>query len=220
VFVFNFALFVLFYSLDTIEFSSISYFLKGWYVFTLFITITYSFVFIWIFRQFPFTCEWLRDASSKLVEFVEKPFVMPAKKIQNTVSSKNQEHQAELVDEKVENIVMWFKWVKLFADSGSVLYPVVWKINLWKENTIDQIVSDQESYSQGMCNMLLAEINEKYRLKEFWFSAVILTYLLLFGFVRLSFFIMSFIWFLLFKLLYLIWIYKIIKIKKEVNEIK
>jgi hypothetical protein len=37
---------------------------------------------------------------------VEKPFVMPAKKIQNTVSSKNQEHQAELVDEKVENIVM------------------------------------------------------------------------------------------------------------------
>ncbi len=220
VFMFNFSLFALFHSLDTIEFSSISYFLKWWYIFTLFITITYSIALIWMFRQFPFTCEWLRDASNKLVEFVEKPFVMPAKKIQDTVSWKKQKYQTEIVDEKVENIVMWFKWVQLFADSGSVFYPIVWKINVWKENTIDQIVSDQESYSQGMCNMLLAEINEKYRLKEFWFSAVVLTYLLLFGFVRLSFFIMSFIWFLVFKLLYLVWLYKIKKVKKEVNEIK
>jgi hypothetical protein len=173
-----------------------------------------------MFRQFPFTCEWLREASNKLVEFVEKPFVMPAKKIQNTVSWDKKKYQTELVDEKVENIVLWFSWLQLFADSGSIFYPIVWKINVWKENTIDQIVSDQESYSQDMCNILLVEINEKYRLKEFWFSAIALIYLLLFGFVRLSFFIMSFIWFLLFKLLYLIWVYKIQKIKKEVNEIK
>jgi hypothetical protein len=44
--------------------------------------------------------------------------------------------------------------------------------------------------------------------------------LLLFGFIRLAFFIMSSIWFLLFKLLYLTWLYEIKKVKKEVNEIK
>lgn len=221
VFVFNFSLFALFYSLNTIEFNSVSYFLKWGYIFTLFITITYSLVLIWVFKQFPFTCEWLREMSNKLVEFVEEPFMMPARKIKEKVNSNKKEvFQTELVDEKVEDIVLWFKWVTVSADFGTFLYPMVDKINIWKEKNIDQIMSDQEFYSEWMCNMLLTEINEKYRLKELWVSAVVLTYLLLFGFVRIAFFIISFIWFLLFKLLYFVWIYKIEKVKKQVDEIK
>jgi hypothetical protein len=79
---------------------------------------------------------------------------------------------------------------------------------------------DQKSYSQGICNILLQEINEKYMLKEVWLSAVMLIYFLLFGFIRLAIFVMSFIWFLLFKLLYWCWVYKIEKIQAEVLEIK
>ena len=221
VFLFNFSLFSLFYSLDIIEFSSISYFLKWGYIFTLFITITYSFALIWMFRQFPFTCEWLKDASNKLVNFVERPFLMPAKKIKETVDLNNQKKiESDLVDEKVENIILWVKSIEISADSGSALSPIIGRINTWKGDIIDQVILDQESYSQGMCNMLLEEINTKYMLKEFWLSAVVLIYLLLFGFVRLSFFIMSFIWFLMFKLLYLTWVYEIKKIQKEVKEIK
>jgi hypothetical protein len=47
-----------------------------------------------------------------------------------------------------------------------------------------------------------------------------LTYFLLFGFVRLAIFIMSFIWFLMFKLLYWLWVYKIEKMYIKVEEIK
>jgi hypothetical protein len=128
--------------------------------------------------------------------------------------------QTKIVDQKIENVVLWVKNVEIFADSGSVFYPLVSKFNLWKTKTIDQIILDQENYSASICDMLLTEINEKYKLKEFGISAILLTYLLLFGFIRLSFFIINSIWFLLFKLLYLMWLYKIHKVKVEVNKIK
>lgn len=219
----NVSFLVLFYSLDSVEFSSLSHFMKWWYIFTFFITITYSFALIGMFRQFPFTCDWLREASNQLVDFVERPFMLSTKKIsvQEEISQNEQnEIQTKIVDQKIENVVLWVKNVEIFADSGSVFYPLVNKINLWKIKTIDQIIVDQENYSASICDMLLAEINEKYKLKEFGISAIVLTYLLLFGFIRLAFFIMSSIWFLLFKLLYLTWLYEIKKVKKEVNEIK
>jgi hypothetical protein len=43
---------------------------------------------------------------------------------------------------------------------------MVKKINNWKENNIDQLLIDQKSYSQDICNILLQDINEKYMLKE------------------------------------------------------
>ena len=219
----NISLLVLFYALDYIEFKSLSYFMKGGYMFTLFITVTYSFALIGMFRQFPFTCEWLREASNKLVEFVETPFILSAKKLsvqENILQDEEGDIKTQIVDQKIEDVVLWVKNVEIQVDSGSIFYPIVGKINLWKTNTIDQILLDQENYSSSMCDMLLAEINEKYRVKEFGVSAIMLTYLLLFGFIRLSFFIMSSIWFLLFKLLYLLWLYKIKKVNKSVDEIK
>lgn len=176
-----------------------------------------------MFRQFPFTCEWLREASNKLVEFVEKPFMLSAKKLsisEDILKDQKNDIQIQIVDQKIENVVLWVKDVEILVDSGSIFYPIVGKINLWKTNTVDQIIADQENYSDSMCDILLTEINEKYRVKQFGVSAIMLTYFLLFGFIRLAFFIMSFIWFLLFKLLYFFWLYKINKIKKEVYEIK
>ncbi len=79
----------------------------------------------------------------------------------------------------------------MVADSGSMWAPILIQFNEWKSNSVDQIVSQQESYSLGMCDMLLDEINAKYSLKEFKFSAILLIYLLLFGFVRVAFLIMS-----------------------------
>jgi hypothetical protein len=108
----------------------------------------------------------------------------------------------------------------VIADSGSMWAPIMLQFNQWKSNSIDQIIWQQESYSLGMCDMLLEEINIKYNIKEFRLSALLLIYLLLFGFVRVAFLIISFAWFLIFKILYLLWLYKIIKVKKEVNEIK
>jgi hypothetical protein len=51
-------------------------------------------------------------------------------------------------------------------------------------------------------------------------SAILLTYLLLFGFVRVAIFIMSLIWFVAFKILYILWLYKVKGVIKQVKEIK
>ena len=70
--VFNGTIWALFYSLKMVDFNSIWYFTRWWYIFTLFISIMYSVAFVWMFQSFPFTCQWLNDASSKLFEFFDK----------------------------------------------------------------------------------------------------------------------------------------------------
>lgn len=213
------SLWVLFYSLQSNGFNSVSYFLRGGYIFTLFVTIAYSLTFIWIFRYFPFTCEWLKDASNKLIEFVEKPIVAPFKKIK-TLSWNKDNASSDKVNKQMEEVLLWFQWVEISAKPNTIFNPMVVKINERKEDTIDELLADQKSYSLDVCNILLKEINEKYMLKELGLSAVMLTYFLLFGFVRLAIFIMSFIWFLMFKLLYWLWVYKIEKMYIKVEEIK
>lgn len=222
----NSSLFALFYALDVVQFSSISYFLRGGYIFTLFITTTYSIALIGMFQEFPFTCEWLHGASNKLIEFVEKPFTFSVSTIDSLKSkwdwTASLEDPEEIVtlDEKVKSVLLKAKNTDVAADSGTIWTPIMLQFNEWKSNAIDQIIWQQESYNVWMCDMLLEEINAKYDLKEFRLSAILLTYLLLFWFVRVAFFIMSFIWFLVFKVLYWVGLYKIVKVEKIVDEIK
>ena len=219
VLIYNSSFVALFYSLQSLWFNSISYFLRWGYLFTLVITIAYSFTFIWMFKYFPFTCEWLKDASNKLIEFVEKPIVAPFKKIK-TLSWNKDKASSDKVNKQMEEVLLWFQWVEISAKPNTIFNPMVVKINERKEDTIDELLADQKSYSLDVCNILLKEINEKYMLKELGLSAVMLIYFLLFGFIRLAIFVMSFIWFLMFKLLYWLWVYKIEKIQAEVLEIK
>lgn len=235
---FNVSLYFLFDSLRVINFKSIWYFLKWWYIFTLLITITYSIALIGMFQKFPFTCEWLQDASDKLIEFVEFPFRFSIDKIdvikdskisnnQENISFKNDDlkklsyyDRAKDLDNEFQAILLKAKNVEVLPDPKNDLSPIIWQFNQWKESAVDQIINQQESYSSGMCDMLLEEINAKYNLKEFKLSAILLTYLLLFGFVRVAIFIMSLIWFIAFKILYILWLYKVKRVIKEVKEIK
>ncbi len=214
----NMALLGLFFSLKSVQFKSLFYFLRWWYIFTLFITITYSVALMWMFQEFPLTCEWLQWASDKLIEFVETPFTFSVDKLDFIMGEWALDEN--ILDEKVKDVLLKAKDTEVIADSGSMWAPIMIQFNDWKSNSVDQIIWQQESYSLGMCDMLLDEINAKYNLKEFKLSAILLIYLLLFGFVRVAFLIMSLAWFIIFKLLYLLWLYKIIKIKKEVYEIK
>ena len=212
----NLSLLALFFSLKSVQFKSIWYFLRWGYIFTLFITTTYSLALMGMFQEFPLTCEWLQWASDKLIEFVETPFTFSVDKIGSIWWDRNN----EILDEKVTDALLKAKDTDVITDSGSMWAPIMIQFNQWKSNSIDQIIWQQESYSLGMCDMLLDEINAKYNLKEFRLSALLLIYLLLFGFVRVAFIIMSLTWFIIFKLLYLLWLYKIVKVKKEVYEIK
>lgn len=220
----NWSLFALFTSLKVVQFSSISYFLRWWYIFTLLITATYSIALVWMFQRFPLTCDWLQEASNKLIDFVEKPFVVSVEKIDDWTNLEEWtvfDLDKKLDDDMVENALNKFKNTEIKIDNSENNFSkIVYQFNEWKNNSVEQIMSQQENYNISMCDMLLEEINAKYNLKEFSLSVIILIYLLLFGFVRVAIFVMSFIWFLVFKILYWSHLYKIKKVKKEVDEIK
>lgn len=213
----NTSLYALFDLLKMISFNSIWFFLRWWYVFTLLITISYSIALIGMFQKFPFTCQGLQDASNKLIYFVEKPFNFS---VDNEDMVINWDKTWNIIDETVQGALLKVKDEEVIPDPTNDLSPIVWQFNEWKSSAIDQIMNQQESYSVGMCDMLLEEINTKYNKTEFRLSVILLSYLLLFWFVRVAIFIMSLIWFLSFKILYWLWFYKIEKVKKLVKEIK
>lgn len=209
----NWAIWALFYSIEMINFNSIGYFTRWWYIFTLCISIMYSIAFVGMFQSFPFTCQWLDDASSKLFEFVEKPFVM----IKNRKAEKTDNPNS--FEKNVSNLISNINDVDISSSEWSSENPIINKINQFKAGTIDQILADKSEYSEWVCDLLLDEINSI--LANDWVkrSVILLSYLLLYWFIRIAIFVMSGIAFIIFKILYRTKVYKISKTTKKVNEI-
>lgn len=214
---FNAAIWSLFYSLWMISFNSISYFMRWWYIFSLIITTMYSISLLGMFQQFPFTCEWLNDASGKLFEFIEKPFMFIKS------NDKNDKETSENKDNIISDILMQndFEWIEEAQEVSwsSMIKPIISKITELKSTTIDQVLNEQDSYSSSMCELLLSEINSKFWLENFKRSVILLTYLLLYWFIRISFWVMSGIAFILFKIMYRCKVYRISETTKKVDEI-
>jgi len=213
---FNAAIWSLFYSLWMISFNSISYFMRWWYIFSLVITTMYSISLLGMFQQFPFTCEWLNDASDKLFEFIEKPFIL--------IKSHWKDNETVEENTLVENYIIISQKSGLIESDrntswNDVIKPIISKITELKATTIDQVLDEQDSYSSNMCDMLLNEINSKFWLENFKRSVILLTYLLLYWFIRISFWVMSGIAFILFKIMYRCKVYRISETTKKVDEI-
>lgn len=213
---FNAAIWSLFYSLWMISFNSISYFMRWWYIFSLVITTMYSISLLGMFQQFPFTCEWLNDASDKLFEFIEKPFIL--------IKSHWKDNETVEENTLIENYIIISQNSGLIENIrntswNDVIKPIISKITELKATTIDQVLDEQDSYSSNMCDMLLNEINSKFWLENFKRSVILLTYLLLYWFIRISFWVMSGIAFILFKIMYRCKVYRISETTKKVDEI-
>lgn len=211
--VFNGSIWMLFYSLKMVDFNSIWYFTRWWYIFTLCISIMYSVAFVGMFQSFPFTCQWLNDASWKLFEFVEKPFVM----IKNKNADKTQE--TNKFEENVSNLMNNINEAELSTYEWESENKLVTKINEFKVNTIDQIMADKTEYSKWVCDLLLDEINTILANDWVKWSVILLSYFLLYWFIRIAIFIMSWVAFIIFKVLYWCKVYKISETTKKVYEI-
>lgn len=209
----NWAIWALFYSIEMINFNSIGYFTRWWYIFTLCISIMYSIAFVGMFQSFPFTCQWLDDASSKLFEFVEKPFVM----IKNRKAEKTDNPNS--FEKNVSNLISNINDVDISSSEWSSENPIINKINEFKAGTIDQILADKSEYSEWVCDLLLDEINSILANDWVKWSVILLSYLLLYWFIRLAIFVMSWIAFIIFKILYWTKVYKISGTTKKVDEI-
>ena len=209
----NWAIWALFYSIEMINFNSIGYFTRWWYIFTLCISIMYSIAFVGMFQSFPFTCQWLDDASSKLFEFVEKPFAM----IKNRKSEKTD--NPNNFEKNVSNLISNINDVDISSSEWSSENPIINKINEFKAGTIDQILADKSEYSEWVCDLLLDEINSILANDWVKWSVILLSYFLLYWFIRIAIFVMSWVAFIIFKILYRCKAYKLVKKTKIVNEL-
>ena len=205
---YNISIVALFFSLGYTNFNSISYFTAGWFIFTVFITITYSFALIGMFQKFPFTCQWLNDASNRLYQVVEAPF---------TIFKKRETVDNEYISEqKVAEMVNNFQEIELVWWSQNIITT---KFNQFKSNIVDEIMNDTSEYSDGVCDLLLSKINHKFEDNSIKWSLILLSYLLLYWFIRIAFFIMTGIAFIIFKVLYRCKVYQISETTKKVDEI-
>lgn len=209
----NWAIWALFYSIEMINFNSIGYFTRWWYIFTLCISIMYSIAFVGMFQSFPFTCQWLNDASSKLFEFVEKPFAM----IKNRKAEKTDNPNS--FEKNVSNLISNINDVDISSSEWNSENPIINKINEFKAGTIDQILADKSEYSEWVCDLLLDEINSILANDWVKWSVILLSYFLLYWFIRIAIFVMSWVAFIIFKILYRCKIYKIAETTKKVDEI-
>ncbi|MCF7834845.1 hypothetical protein K9M48_02195 [Candidatus Gracilibacteria bacterium] len=209
--VFNAAIFVLSTDIQVptqsrVYFKSISYFTTGGYLFTVLIAFTYSIALLGISKNFPFSCESLSSASNQVIETFTKPF-----KIGMDKANQIKEDTQMFFSSSLGDIL-----TKPNQDNPSYLSQ---KITNYKSVMIDQVIQDNSSINMGICDYILQEITKRYDKPVFQFSVIVLMYLLFYPFLRIIFWIMSFIGLIIFKLLYLSKVYKIKKIKKEVEEI-
>lgn len=196
---------------DKIRFSSWAYFNVGGYIFTVFVTIWYSLLLLGFYDKFPLTCQDLSNASDNVVNFFTRPVTDGAKKI--TASTESFWHT------KLGDIVKEGKTVSLQTNSKNNS-SLVQKINTWKKNLIDQALSDNNTVSMGICDYVLTQVNKIYNNPAFLTSVVFLLFILLYSFVRIVFWVMAWLAFVIFKILFLLRIYRVTTQMEEVEKIE
>lgn len=204
---YNATLIVLGLSLGMVDFNTISYFTRWWFIFTVWITITYSFALVGMFQEFPLTCQWLNDASNKLYQTIQHPLSVFKKQDKIDLDSHVEQKIWDIINEINNTEIVW---------SQNILTE---KFNQLKSNIIDELISDVSEYNDSVCDILLNNINQKFKSNWIKWSVIIMSYLLLYGFIRIAFFIMSWIAFIIFEILYLVKVYKIKTTTKDVSEI-
>lgn len=97
---------------------------------------------------------------------------------------------------------------------------LVQKFNLFKKNLIDQTLKDNTMVNMGICDYLLGQMNQIYENPAFKTSVILLMFLLLYGFIRIVFWVMTGIAFVVFKILFGLKVYHVHTVIKEVEDLE
>ncbi|MCX6823623.1 MAG: hypothetical protein NT085_00645 [candidate division SR1 bacterium] len=196
---------------DKIKFSSINYFNVGGYIFTVFITLGYSFFVLGYYAKFPFTCQNLSDASNRVINIFTRPVVAGVTKVKTDTST--------FFTTKVKDIAIIGQDISLQTKQSNYSL-IVQKFNLFKKNLVDQTLKDNTMVNMGICDYLLGQMNQIYNNPAFKTSVILLMFLLLYSFVRIVFWVMTGIAFVIFKVLFALKAYRVHTEMKEVEDLE
>ena len=198
---------------DKTYFSSQGYFNAWGYMFTVFVTIAYSCFIVGYYEKFPFSCEYLSEASNSVIDTVTTPFKVGIEEVKNIKNATQNFFATKWWD--VINITKNIT-IKTWEENPKFLD----KISIYKTQLINQTIEDNSKVNMGICDYVLGEINNIYNVPGVKVSVIALMFLLLYGFIRIEFWIMTGIAMIIFKILYRFNIYRIKKILREVEELE
>jgi len=180
-------------------------------MFTVFITLGYSFFVLGYYTKFPFTCQDLSNASNRVINVVTRPVTKGMDKIKTDTSS--------FFATKVKDIAVIGQDISLQTQQ-STYSTMIQKFNTFKKNLIDQTLRDNSMVNMGICDYLLGQMNIIYENPTFKASVILLMFLLLYGFVRIVFRVMTGIALVIFKILFVSKVYRIKTVMKEVEDLE
>ena len=196
---------------DKIIWSTLGYLNVWGYLFTVCITIGYSLFILGYYAKFPFTCQDLSDTSNRVIQLFTKPVANGVEKVTTDTSA--------IFTTKVKDIASIGSDISLQTQTSNYS-KVIQNINSYKANFIDQALKDNKTVNMGICDYVLWEINKIYNNPAFKVSVILLMFLLLYGFIRIEFWVMTGIAFIVFKIMFWSKAYRIRKVMKEVEELE
>lgn len=202
-------------SRNVIVFDSRSYFTSSGYMFTVFVTIAWSLAMLGLYQKFPFTCQEMSDVSSSVIDFAASPLKLSFNKA-NEIKDKTQ----DFFSLKMGDVFLNSKALDEYGlKNAKTDWNFVDKMLLYKKKLIDQPMKDNDELSMWICDYTLDRLKSVYQNRTFQISVIIMLFLIMYWFIRIAFWVMTIIWFLLFKLLCLFRVYKFEKVVVEADKV-
>ncbi len=198
-------------SYDKIKRDTLSYLTTWGYMFTVFITLGYSFFVLGYYTKFPFTCQDLSDASNRVINIFTRPVTNGVEKFKTDTSA--------FFTTKVKDIAIAGQDISI-QTQPSQYSTMIQKFNTFKKNLIDQTLKDNTTINMGICDYLLGQVNIIYDNPTFKATVILLMFLIFYGFIRIVFRVMTGIAFVIFKILFACKVYHIKTVLKEVEDIE
>jgi len=214
---FHFTIWLLAYNLYrkaewSIWFDWLSYFSVWWYLFTMVLSLVYSTIIVNFFSEFPMSCEQLNQKSENVITTILKPFKISREKTQEITNSTKTFFSSTFNDISIKT-----KDIEITSKNDE--NKLVNKLTTRKENLITKTIQENEKLNNTICDYTLNLINEKLQSPTIQYPVIALILLLIYPFLRIVVFALSFVWLALFELLYICKLYTKHKETREVERI-
>ena len=180
----------------------LTYFTRGWYIFTLLTSITFWFAILWINTKFPFECNQISHINDNLLK-----------------TSWWFSNDSEKKEEKwMFQIDLWNDIEELeWEDENTTIIKEA--RNVFKENMVDWFIETKDVINNKVCEAIVSQIDQIYQNPVFQVGAVFWIYLLFYWVIRIFVRVVTIIWYVIFTIVRILWLYKIEKKEWIVEEV-
>ena len=172
----------------------LTYFTRGWYIFTLLTSITFWFAILWINTKFPFECNQISHINDNLLK-TSWWF--------SNDSEKKEEKSMFQID--LWNDIEELEW----EDENTTIIKEA--RNVFKENMVDWFIETKDVINNKVCEAIVSQIDQIYQNPVFQVGAVFWIYLLFYWVIRIFVRVVTIIWYVIFTIARILWVYKVEK---------